>query len=177
MNPNPPDITKVLGDINSLLDDSITGHAIREQGPPALDLSKINFEALASKFKQSKHKNTDLEVLKAAIRTAGEDDSMNRTRADFAEKFEELIESYNAGSRTIETLYQELLRTEQQHGFEEQRHVRENNISEEELVIFDILTRPSPELGAERTCSSEKGCAGATGTSKRIAGSELATKN
>jgi hypothetical protein len=33
-----------------------------------LDLSKINFEALAQRFKESKHKNTDLEVLKAAIR-------------------------------------------------------------------------------------------------------------
>lgn len=35
--------------------------------------------------------------------------ALNRTRADFSEKFEELIESYNAGSRTIEALYQELL--------------------------------------------------------------------
>ena len=33
---------------------------------------------------------------------------------------------------------------------EQQRHVREN-MSEEELVIFDILTRPAPELSdAER---------------------------
>ena len=31
---------------------------------------------------------------------------------------------------------------------EEQRHVREN-MSEEELVIFDILTRPAPELSTE----------------------------
>ena len=156
LNPNPPDITKVLGDINSLLDDSITGHAIREQGPPALDLSKINFEALASKFKQSKHKNTDLEVLKAAIRAKLEKMiQLNRTRADFAEKFEELIESYNAGSRTIEALYQELLELSNSMSFEEQRHVREN-ISEEELVIFDILTRPSPELGAEERAEVKK---------------------
>jgi type I restriction enzyme, R subunit len=47
---------------------SSPGMTIREQGPPALDLSKINFEALASRFRESKHKNTDLEVLKAAIR-------------------------------------------------------------------------------------------------------------
>ena len=33
-----------------------------------MDLSKIDFNALAAKFKESKHKNTDLEVLKAAIR-------------------------------------------------------------------------------------------------------------
>jgi type I restriction enzyme R subunit len=152
LNPNPPDISKVLGDINSLLDESITGHAIREQGPPAMDLSKINFEALAKRFENSKHKNTDLEVLKAAIRAKLEKMiELNRTRTDFAEKFEELIESYNAGSRTIEALYQELLDLSNSLNVEEQRHVREN-MSEEELVIFDILTRPSPELGtAERS--------------------------
>ena len=33
-----------------------------------MDLTKIDFEALRSRFKESKHKNTDLEVLKAAIR-------------------------------------------------------------------------------------------------------------
>ena len=152
LNPNPPDISQVLGDINSLLDESITGHAIREQGPPALDLSKINFEALASRFEKSKHKNTDLEVLKAAIRAKLEKMvELNRTRTDFAEKFEDLIESYNAGSRTIEALYQELLDLSNSLNVEEQRHVREN-MTEEELVIFDILTRPSPPLGtAERS--------------------------
>jgi hypothetical protein len=41
---------------------------IRESGLPALDLSKINFEALAARFNKSKHKNTDLELLKVAIR-------------------------------------------------------------------------------------------------------------
>ncbi|MFM9880369.1 MAG: type I restriction endonuclease subunit R [Burkholderiaceae bacterium] len=156
LNPNPTDISKVLGDINTLLDESITGHAIRDQGPPALDLSKINFEVLASRFKQSKHKNTDLEVLKAAIRAKLEKMvELNRTRADFSEKFEELIESYNAGSRTIEALYQELLDLSNSLNVEEQRHVREN-ITEEELVIFDILTRPSPELGTEERAEVKK---------------------
>ena len=156
LNPNPPDIYKVLGGINTLLDESITGHAIRNQGPPALDLSKINFEALAGRFKLSKHKNTDLEVLKAAIRAKLEKMvQLNRTRADFSEKFEELIESYNAGSRTIEALYQDLLDLSNSLNVEEQRHVREN-ITEEELVIFDILTRPSPELGTEERAEVKK---------------------
>ena len=156
LNPNPTDISKVLGDINTLLDESITGHAIRDQGPLALDLSMINFEALASRFKQSKHKNTDLEMLKAAIRDKLEKMvELNRTRADFSEKFEELIESYNAGSRTIEALYQELLELSNSLNVEEQRHVREN-MTEEELVIFDILTRPSPELGTEERAEVKK---------------------
>ena len=149
LNPNPPDISQVMKAINGLLDESITGHAIRESGPPALDLSKINFEALAARFNKSKHKNTDLELLKVAIRTQLEKMiRLNRTRADFAGKFETLIESYNAGSRSIEELFEELLKLSLSLNDEEQRHVREN-MSEEELVILDILTRPAPELSTE----------------------------
>lgn len=156
LSPNPPDISQVMAGINTLLDQSITGHAIRESGPPPLDLSKINFEALAQRFKQSKHKNTDLEVLKAAIRAKLEKlIQFNRTRADFAEKFEELIESYNAGSRSIEELFEELLKFSNSLNDEEQRHVREN-MSEEELVIFDILTRPAPELSTEERAEVKK---------------------
>ena len=103
LNPNPPDISKVMGELNALLDTSITGMTVREPGPAPLDLSKINFEALAARFGHSKHKNTDLEMLKVAIRAQLDKLlRLNRTRADFAEKFEELIESYNAGSRSIE---------------------------------------------------------------------------
>lgn len=149
LNPNPPDISQVMKAINGLLDESITGHAIRESGPPALDLSTINFEALAARFNTSKHKNTDLEVLKVAIRAQLEKMiCLNRTRADFAGKFETLIESYNAGSRSIEELFEELLTLSLSLNDEEQRHVREN-MSEEELVILDILTRPAPELSTD----------------------------
>ena len=156
LNPNPTDISKVMGEINDLLDESITGHEIRDQGPPALDLSKINFEALAQRFKESKHKNTDLEALKAAIRAKLEQlIQLNRTRADFAEKFADLIESYNAGSRSIEEMFQELVKLSASLNDEQQRHVREN-MSEEELVIFDILTRPAPALSTEERSEVKK---------------------
>ncbi len=148
LNPNPPDISVVMRDIAGLLDRSITGHEIREAGAPALDLSKIDFAALAQRFKASKRKNTDLEALKAAIRARL--DAMvqvNPARIDFAEKFEALIESYNAGSRNIEDLFHELLKLSTSLDEEQTRHVREH-LTEEELVIFDILTRPAPELSA-----------------------------
>lgn len=151
LNPNPPDIATILQQIGGLLDNSITGLTIREGGPPAIDLSKINFEALAKRFKESKHKNTDLEALRAAIQAKLEKlVRLNRTRADFTEKFEALIESYNNGSRNIEQLFEELLKLSNSLDDEQERHVREN-LTEEELVIFDILTRPAPELStAER---------------------------
>jgi type I restriction enzyme R subunit len=156
LNPNPPDVSQVMGKINELLDGSITGHAIREDGPPALDLSKINFEALAQRFKQSKHKNTDLEVLKAAVKAQMERlIELNKTRTDFADKFEALIEAYNAGSATIEALYNELLALSNSLTDEQQRHVREA-MTEEELVIFDILTRPAPELTTEERAEVKK---------------------
>ena len=156
LNPNPTDISKVMGQINNLLDESIIGHEIRQEGPPALDLSKINFEALAKRFKESKHKNTEIEVLKAAIRAKLEKMiELNRTRADFAEKFEELIEGYNAGSRSIQELFDELVKLSNSLNDEQERHVREN-MSEEELVIFDILTRPAPELSEEERSEVKK---------------------
>jgi type I restriction enzyme R subunit len=151
LNPNPPDISEILRQINEVLDDSITGHTVREAGPPPIDLSKINFEVLAQRFKQTQHKNTEIEALKAAVKAKMESlIRLNRTRTDFAEKFAALIESYNAGSRSIEQLFEELLTLSNSLDEEQARHVREN-LSEEELVIFDILTRPAPELSpAER---------------------------
>ena len=156
LSPNPVDITHVMEGISTLLDESIIGVTVRPQGPPGLDLSKINFEALAKKFRKSKHKNTELEALKAAIRAHLEKLlRLNRTRADFADRFEELIASYNAGSRNIEELFEELVKLSQSLTEEEHRHVREN-MSEEELVIFDILTRPAPELSSEERTEVKK---------------------
>ncbi len=77
---------------------------------------------------------------------------LNKTRADFAEKFEALIESYNNGSRNIEQIFEELLKLSNSLDDEQERHVREY-LTEEELVIFDILTRPAP---AERDVPAHK---------------------
>ncbi|WP_308389241.1 type I restriction endonuclease subunit R [Acidithiobacillus sp. AMEEHan] len=151
LQPDPPDIATILRQIDGLLDASITGHEIREDGPPAIDLSQINFAALAERFRRSAHKNTELEALKAAIAARLERlVRQNPTRTDFAEKFAALIESYNHGSRNIEQLFQELLQLSNSLDEEQERHVREH-LTEEELVIFDILTRPAPALStAER---------------------------
>jgi type I restriction enzyme R subunit len=156
LNPEAPDVSSVMAGIAGVLDQSITGHEIRDAGPPALDLSKINFDVLAKRFKAAKHRNTGLEALKAAIRAQLEAMiRVNRTRADFAERFEELIESYNAGSRNIEDLFDQLLKLSQNLGEEEKRHVREN-MTDEELVVFDILTRPSPELSTQERAEVKK---------------------
>lgn len=156
LSPNPVDVSAVTKDIADVLDASITGTKIPAGSSALLDLSKIDFETLAKRFKQSKTKNTDIEVLKAAIRAQLEKlIRLNETRTDYALKFEALIEVYNSGSRNIDDLFNELLALSRALNSEEKRHVREN-MSEEELVIFDLLTRPAPELSPEERAEVKK---------------------
>ena len=156
LNPNPVDVSMVMEGIGKLLDESITGASIPGTAGGLLDLSKIDFVALAKRFKASTTKNTDLEELKAAIRAQLEKlIRLNKTRANYADKFEELIESYNSGSRNIEDLFEELLKLSRNLSDEQQRHVRES-MTEEELVILDILTRPAPELTSDERTEVKK---------------------
>lgn len=111
-----------------------------------IDLSAIDFAALAKRFATSGRKNTDVEQLKAAIRALlGRMIRVNRTRTDYLAAFEELIAAYNTGSRDIDELFRELVTLSRALTDEQQRHVREQ-LSEEELTIFDVLTRPDPGL-------------------------------
>ena len=152
----PADISVVMAGINALLDDSIEAFRIRERADDAsgrkhgvIDISAIDFDALAKRFATTAHKNTELERLKAPVR-AQLDKLLraNRTRDDYLAKFEDLIESYNAGSRSIDDLFRDLLALSRTLSDEEQRHVREK-LSEEELTVFDLLTRPGPDLSPD----------------------------
>ena len=148
---NPPDISHVLDGIYKLLDESIAAvpFTIGDEQRTYYDLSKIDFEALRRKFDKNKPTNTDLERLKAAVKAQRERMVLlNRTRADYLEKFQELIDGYNAGSRNIEEIFKDLLALSKILTEEQSRHVREH-LTEEELTILDILTRPGPDLTTE----------------------------
>jgi type I restriction enzyme R subunit len=145
------DISEFMGDVERLLDDSIAaeGYVIRsvneakdEQG---IDLSKINFEALANKFKKG-HQRTIIERLKGSIaHKVAEMVRLNRARMDFLVKFQEMIGDYNAGTINAEELFQRLMDFAQGLNEEEKRGMGEQ-LSEEELALFDILTKPHIEM-------------------------------
>ena len=150
---DPPDISHVMQGIQELLDRSIGAEPFKIKdkaaGYQGIDLSKINFEALAKKFEKKKPSNSDLERLKAAVKAQLERMvRLNRTRADYLAKFEALIEAYNSGSRNIEEIFKDLIALAGVLTEEQERHVREH-LREEELTIFDILTRPGPKLSTE----------------------------
>jgi type I restriction enzyme R subunit len=146
LHPDPIDTSDVMKSIALLLDRSLSGVAVHESTRPPLDLSRINFQALADRFKQSPHKQLDIEALKAAIQRQIEKMvTENPARSDLLERFKALIDSYNNGSRNIEDLFEDLVKLAESLSEEQQRHVREN-LSESELVIFDILTSPAPSM-------------------------------
>ncbi len=148
LNP-PPDISGVMADVDALLDDSIATEGYRIGGKPEpeplVDLSGIDFVELQRRFEQGK-KATEAEKLKGQIaQKLAKMVRENKERIDYLEKFQKLIEAYNASSHNLEAFFEELLAFARKLTEEEKRAQREK-LSEEELAIFDLLTRPDPVL-------------------------------
>jgi type I restriction enzyme R subunit len=168
---DPPDISKVMGDVEDLLNDSIAtegyviGPALRPQA--LINLSEIDFEALQAKFAQGHNKRTEAEKLKALIEgKLAQMLAANASRMDLAEKFEQLIDAYNAGSQNIEAFFAEL-KDFAAKLLEEDRRAIAENLSEEELALFDILTKPEPALTQAEEAEVKKVCRELLATLKR----------
>ncbi len=146
---NPVDISAVLAAMSRILDGSVEATRVAESSIPPIDLSRIDFAKLRQAFPASPTRKTDLEALKAAVRARLERMvRVNRSREEYLARFESLVADYNAGSRTIDELFAELLALCRSLDEESQRHVREH-VSEDELAIFDLLTKPDPVLTSE----------------------------
>ncbi len=146
------DITQVMEQVEALLDQSIAteGYFIREVSAPDNDehliaLSSIDFEKLAEKFKTSR-KRTLNEKLKGSV---GQKliamVRLNRTRMDYLERFQQMIAAYNAGSLNPEEFFRQLVTFAQSLNEEEKRGVSEQ-LTEEELALFDLLMKPPIEM-------------------------------
>jgi len=156
----PVDIAEVMQQVEELLDRSIAPvpYIIKEDDDqPLHDLSQIDFEKLKEKFNQGR-KRTEAEKLRALLSMKLETMlTENPTRKDFMEKFQKLIDAYNSGSMNIEVFFKELVDLTADLQVEDQRAIREN-LSEEELALFDILTRPVPELAEKEKAQVKKVC-------------------
>lgn len=146
-----PDLTAVENRIEEILDESIAseGYIIRAglQGAAnkLFDLSKVDFEALAKKLKAT-HRRTNAKILASQIEQELEDMlRRNRTRINYYEEFKRLIEEYNSGSRNVEDHLNALIGMLKTMSEESKRAALEG-LSEEELVLFDLLTKPDMKL-------------------------------
>jgi type I restriction enzyme R subunit len=74
---------------------------------------------------------------------------LNKSRTDFADKFQKLIDDYNAaclaGNPDIDDFFSKLVEFTKELDAEDKRGIAEQ-LSEEELAMFDILTKPNMDL-------------------------------
>lgn len=149
---NPPvDVSHVLGQVEQLLDESVAANAYvihatgEDEGAHLIDLNQVDWDALADKFDKGK-KRTEAERLRAAVAAKVLAlASLNPSRSDWVERFQKLIDEYNAGSLNVETFFARLVEFTKELNEEERRGLAEN-LDEEQLAIYDLLMRPAPEL-------------------------------
>ena len=108
-------------------------------------MSKTDFDALKQKFEKGR-KPIELQKLRAQVaQKLLQMVRLNRTRMNFLEEFQKMIDEYNAGASNLETLFDRLMAFTKRLSEEEKRGIAEQ-LTEEELVIFDLLTKPDMKL-------------------------------
>ena len=137
-----------MDSVSDLLDRSVGAkeYIIRaaDGADPLIDLNQIDFEQLALRF--AANRRTVAKTIKEDLEKRLDDAvRKNPTRLDLAERFRQLIDEYNAGTHNIEELLRRLGALNKELSEEEQRAVREG-LTEAELAVFDLLTKPEPEL-------------------------------
>ena len=140
------DISDIEKKIQDLIDRSIAvkPYAPRKPTKPT-DLSKIDLTQVRISYRKGR-KRTESEKLRGIInRKLEELLRKNRYRIDFQERLEKIVDDYNIGSINIEQYFQRLTQLINDLQEEEKRHIKEG-LTEEELTIFDILTKPKPRL-------------------------------
>ncbi|MCM0592758.1 MAG: type I restriction enzyme endonuclease domain-containing protein [Gloeotrichia echinulata DEX184] len=145
------DVSEVMEQVEELLDLSITAgeFAIAQSHSQLIDLSQIDFEALKNKFATTDYQRTETEKLKTTINQKLQQMvTLNKTRIDYLEKFQQMIAEYNADSRNVQMFFQDLINFAQELGVEDKRAIAKN-LTEEELAIFDLLTKPQIQLSKQ----------------------------
>ena len=147
----PADISGVMTEVENLLNQSIAPEGYLIQIPPdsydmnQVDLSQIDFDQLSEQFR-SEHKRIEAERLRGAINTKlTAMIRLNKNRMDYQQKFEQMISEYNAGTIGVDDFVEGLFNFASELHQEDQRAGTEE-FSEEELAVFDLLTRHEPHL-------------------------------
>ena len=146
-----PDISNVMAAIEKLLDASIAseGYVIEKPGEYAvdrrIDLSQIDFDALRARFEHARQHALAQELRSAVELKLKALIERNRTRMNYHERFERLIAEYNAGSLNVQQFFDQLVALASDLTTEDKRAVAES-LTEEQLAIFDLLTRPNVTL-------------------------------
>lgn len=106
-----------------------------------LNLADIDTGDIKRKIQASPYKNIEIQELRRFIEEKLEQlMEENKTRISFAERYQRIIDKYNAGNSTNENFFEELVDFVDDLKAEKERHIREG-LTEEELELFDLLKK------------------------------------
>lgn len=136
------DVSQVKKDLEDLLDKSIqAGEYVIPAHKKVKDLSALDADALHVFFAGLENKNLQVEAMSAELEEKiTEMVKRNKKRARFMERLVSLLQEYNSGAHDIDQTFDSLVELAKDLSVEEQRAVKEN-LSEEELAIFDLLLK------------------------------------
>jgi len=146
----PADLSVLAARIEALLQGAILGVSItaplRSVDAPngLLDLSGLDFDKLGEMFAGQPRTAAEA-VREAAEVEARAMAAANPTRADLVGRLGELVAAYNAATLDAEAFLAKLKEYCADLDDEKRRHAREG-LTDAELAIFDLLTKPEPKL-------------------------------
>ncbi|MBU2515346.1 type I restriction endonuclease subunit R [bacterium] len=105
------------------------------------NLANVDFEKMREQFKNKKYKNIEITDLRSFIEKKLQQMlAQNSTRTNFAEKFQQIIDTYNSGGSSTDNFYEDLVKFTEDLKEEDERHIKEG-LSEDELELYDILKK------------------------------------
>ncbi len=136
------DISIVQKEMEELLDKSIqVGTYLVPHYKKMTDLSKLDANALYDFFFKLENKEVQAEMLETEL--ADKIEAMvtiNKSRLTFVKKLDAIIKKYNTETHDVDALMAELVDLARELSEEEERAAKEN-LTEEELAVFDILKK------------------------------------
>lgn len=139
-------LEKAKEKMSSLLDQSVSSNDLGDnipnykiKGSKVIDLSKLDVEGLKKELKTAEYKSVEIENLREFIeKVLQQMINRNTTRLSFSERYQSIINKYNAGSTENEDYYEQLLKLIEDLKKEDNR-AYEEGLTEEELEIYDLL--------------------------------------
>jgi type I restriction enzyme, R subunit len=146
-----PDVSGVMAQVEQLLDESVAANAYLIRGDERealMDLSRVDWDAVKEMFASGRQRTAAQKLRSMLSARISNLTRLNPTRVDLLERFQKLLDDYNAGSMNVQTYFTELVALSQALTYEEARALSEG-LNEEQLAVFDLITRPGPDLSGE----------------------------
>jgi type I restriction enzyme R subunit len=139
------DNTTLMVQINQIVSEYLN---IEAADPSAeekrFDISKIDFDRLRKEFERAKNKNLLMKDLYEMVEQRLANMLKNNPlRINYYERYQKIVDEYNQDNQKdeIAIIFENLMKLVNDLDQEERRYVREGFSSDEELAIYDLITK------------------------------------